>query len=212
MFKNLTISSKLLKIPILISGILYCFIGVSAIGNLFRVISDSKNEQLVSSIFNLLIFGGIIFCHFTAFNILRKASRIPLRSTQWSVIPNTISAIFLLGFTFIISFLGLNFIAGILYLLCAFVFLVLIIVTFGLIFTKDWFSYDFITHYPAYFFKQEYKIVAYLVPEKDKQILVIFFSIFLTLFILPTLFSVLIVILKKPILALQTNTNTEEKI
>lgn len=190
---NINISARLLKIPICITGIIYSLIALSM---LVRIANGTNANSILTLLPIVIILPLLAFAHFKAFQALKATDKIQMHSSEWSSLPNIASGIFLAAFFTVLFFIVTNIAAFLVFIVGMLLYILLIFVTFGNIFTSDWFSFKYFTHYPLDFWRWEHKGIAYLFPHEHDHTKAIFIIIAVVVFVIPTLAALLILLLK----------------
>lgn len=189
-FDNIRVSARILKIPILITGIMYALIGLGVLVNLFKNLSTPGTFASLFPVVVLCVL--LIFVHYKAFYAVKFMDKIVLRSSAWSTLPNILSTAFLCIFIFVLLFIVANTLALVVFFTGLAIYIILILASLGSIFTREWFSFSYFTHYATGFWRFEHDSLSYLVPNEHDQTLVVILMVSLVLFIVPTLFSLFI--------------------
>jgi hypothetical protein len=194
MFDNIKISTRLLKIPISVTGVLYVIIGFFSVVSLLKNTGESRH--LISSLSTIIVLLLLAFVHFKAFSAVKSMDEVWVRSSSWSILPNILSTAFLVLFVFVCLFVVVNSLALVVFLLGCILYIFLIIATLGMVFTKEWFGFKYFTHYATSFWKMEHSGLSYLLPDGHDQTLAIILTISLVVFIIPTLLAVFVLAFK----------------
>lgn len=190
---NIKVSARLLKIPITITGIIYALIALSM---LVRIVKGTNTNPILTLLPIVLILPLLAFVHFKAFQALSATDKIQLHSSEWSALPNIASGIFLAAFFTVLFFIAANLTAFLIFIGGMLIYVLLIFVTFGTIFTKDWFSFKYFTHYTLDFWRWEHKGLAYFFPHEHDQTKAVIITIMVVIFVIPTLAALLILLVK----------------
>lgn len=190
---NIKVSGRLLKIPIIITGIIYALIALSILA---RLVKGSNTNPVLTLLPIVLILPLLAFVHFKAFQALKATDKVQLSSSEWSTLPNIASGIFLVAFFTVLLFIGANIAAFLVFILGMLLYVLLVFVTFGTIYTKEWFSFKHFTHYSLDFWRWEHKGLHYLFPHEHDQTKAILIIITVVVFVIPTLAALMVLLIK----------------
>jgi hypothetical protein len=188
--KLFKIRSGVWKFPIFISGLLYCMLTVASINAI--------------SIYGIIACPVLAVIHFWAFKILRQSSRLLIQSPAWAGSINVLSIIFYLVF-FIVGFGVISNLVMLLYIIGAsIIYGFLVAISFGLVLLIEGFKYSKFINVPKAFFGWEADIINYWIPNTHDRIPLIALTILVVLLFIPTMISIMLVLLRKRIQPVST--------